>query len=191
MVEQPSPKPLPSDGPDVRITLSINGEDTSIDCDPRTTLLDALRDGAGLPGTKKGCDRGQCGACTVLLDDRRVVSCLVFAVAAQGHRVTTIEGVSATSTGGELQKAFVDRDALQCGYCTPGQICSAVGMLDEVKKAWPSAATDDLTAKDPELGDSEIRERLSGNICRCGAYVNILAAVRSVADAVHEPGAAS
>ena len=179
------------DQPHLRIKLSINGAEVPIDCDPRTTLLDALRDGAGASGTKKGCDRGQCGACTVLLDDRRVVSCLVFAVAAQGHRITTIEGISETSTGGELQRAFVDCDALQCGYCTPGQICSAVGMLDEVKNGWPSAATGDLTAKDLALPDDEIRERLSGNICRCGAYVNILAAVRRVAGEVHECGTPS
>lgn len=191
MAEQPPSNLVPSDPPGVSITLTINGAETSIECDPRTTLLDALRDRAGSPGTKKGCDRGQCGACTVLLDDRRVVSCLVFAVAAQGHQVTTIEGMSDSSVGGELQKAFVDCDALQCGYCTPGQICSAVGMLDEVKKGWPSAATDDLTTKELELEDDEIRERLSGNICRCGAYVNILAAVRSVADGGREPETAS
>lgn len=190
MDEQPSSNLVPSDGADIRITLLLNGAEASIECDPRTTLLDALRDHAGSPGTKKGCDRGQCGACTVLLDERRVVSCLVFAIAAHGHHITTIEGFDPTSAGGELQRAFVDRDALQCGYCTPGQICSAVGMLDEVKKGWPSAATEDLTAKDLELADDEIRERLSGNICRCGAYVNILAAVRSVAGEVREPGTA-
>lgn len=182
MDDQPSSNSVLPAASDVSVTLCINGLDTRIDCDPRTTLLDALRDRAGLTGSKKGCDRGQCGACTVLLDDRRVVACLVFAVAAEGHRITTIEGIAQAPSGEVLQRAFVERDALQCGYCTPGQICSAVGMLDEAKQGWPSAVTDDLgEASDSVLEDNEIRERLSGNICRCGAYVNILAAVRSAA----------
>ncbi|WP_020107543.1 2Fe-2S iron-sulfur cluster-binding protein [Nocardia sp. 348MFTsu5.1] len=167
---------------DVHLVLHVNGGDREIECDQRTTLLDALRDHLDLTGSKKGCDRGQCGACTVLVDDRRVLSCLTFAVAAQGRQITTIEGISEMESGTALQEAFVDHDGFQCGYCTPGQICSAVGMLDEVKRGWPSAATADIDEPvDVVLSDTEIRERLSGNICRCGAYVNILAAVRSVA----------
>jgi xanthine dehydrogenase YagT iron-sulfur-binding subunit len=163
------------------VTLTVNGIERRIECDSRSTLLDALRDHLNLTGSKKGCDRGQCGACTVLIDERRVVSCLVFAVAAQNRRITTIEGIADTESGAELQHAFIEHDGFQCGYCTPGQICSAVGMLDEAKRGWPSAVTDTAEPGDPVLTDNEIRERLSGNICRCGAYVNILAAVRSVA----------
>jgi xanthine dehydrogenase YagT iron-sulfur-binding subunit len=167
---------------DVHLVLHVNGGDRDVECDQRTTLLDALRDHLDLTGSKKGCDRGQCGACTVLVDDRRVLSCLTFAVAAQGQQITTIEGISEMESGTALQEAFVNHDGFQCGYCTPGQICSAVGMLDEVKRGWPSAATADINEPvDVVLSDTEIRERLSGNICRCGAYVNILAAVRSVA----------
>ncbi|HEU5007088.1 MAG TPA: 2Fe-2S iron-sulfur cluster-binding protein [Jatrophihabitantaceae bacterium] len=162
-----------------RITLQVNGTDHDIELDNRTTLLDALREHLDLTGTKKGCDHGQCGACTVLLDGRRANACLLFAVAVDGRQVTTIEGLS---TGGALhpmQQAFVDRDALQCGYCTPGQICSAVGMLDEARAGWPSAVAEDVAAS-PTLDAVEIRERMSGNVCRCGAYVNIVAAIADV-----------
>ena len=152
------------------LTLRVNGTAHRLRLDHRTTLLDALREHLGLTGTKKGCDHGQCGACTVLADGRRVNSCLLLAVAAQGAEVTTIEGLA--RPGGELhpmQAAFVEHDALQCGYCTPGQICSAVAMLEEAASSGPVP-----------LDAAEIRERMSGNLCRCGAYVNILAAILDV-----------
>jgi xanthine dehydrogenase YagT iron-sulfur-binding subunit len=166
--------------PTSHISLTINGQERSLDIDNRTTLLDLLREHLQLTGAKKGCDHGQCGACTVLLDGRRANSCLVLAVAADGSAVTTIEGLADGDRLHPMQQAFVERDALQCGYCTPGQICSAIGALDEAQQGWPSAATVDLTGP-VSLDDAEIRERLSGNICRCGAYVNIVAAVSDVA----------
>jgi xanthine dehydrogenase YagT iron-sulfur-binding subunit len=162
------------------LTLAVNGTARRLRLDHRTTLLDALREHLGLTGTKKGCDHGQCGACTVLADGRRVNSCLLLAVAAQGAEITTIEGLA--GPGGELhplQAAFVERDALQCGYCTPGQICSAAAMLGEAEAGWPSAASASLTGP-VTLDPAEIRERMSGNLCRCGAYVNILAAILDV-----------
>jgi xanthine dehydrogenase YagT iron-sulfur-binding subunit len=162
------------------VTLQVNGTDHSLDLDYRTTLLDALRETLDLTGAKKGCDHGQCGACTVLVDGRRVNACLLLAVAAQGREITTIEGLGTRERLHSMQRAFVDRDALQCGYCTPGQICSAVAMLDEVADGWPSAVSSDPT-QPAQLDDAEIRERMSGNICRCGAYVNIVAAVRDAA----------
>jgi xanthine dehydrogenase YagT iron-sulfur-binding subunit len=163
------------------VTLSVNGHTNELRVDNRATLLDVLREQLGLPGTKKGCDHGQCGACTVLLDGRRVNSCLVLAVTCHDAAVTTVEGLSSrTATDAAappveqpalhpVQEAFVAHDALQCGFCTPGQICSAVGMLDEA------------SAQGVQLDEHEIRERMSGNICRCGAYVNIVAAISSVA----------
>jgi len=164
------------------ITLSVNGDSHTLEVDTRATLLDVLRERLGLTGTKKGCDRGQCGACTILLDGRRVVSCLALAVAHDGARVTTIEGLADGEQLHPLQQAFVDHDALQCGYCTPGQICSAAGMLEEARAGWPSAVTADLGAAGAvELGDDEIRERMNGNLCRCGAYANIVPAIASVA----------
>src|SRR5262245_59378092 len=163
------------------LTLVVNGTAHRLRLDHRTTLLDALREHLGLTGTKKGCDHGQCGACTVLADGRRVNSCLLLAVMARDAEITTIEGLAAPD--GELhplQAAFVEHDALQCGYCTPGQICSAVAMLGEAAAGWPSAASAAVTGP-VVLDPPEIRERMSGNLCRCGAYVNILAAITAVA----------
>jgi xanthine dehydrogenase YagT iron-sulfur-binding subunit len=160
----------------VPIVLSVNGAEHSLLVDTRTTLLDALREQLRLTGSKKGCDHGQCGSCTVLVDGRRVNSCLALAVAHDGEEITTIEGLDHP-----VQRAFVEHDAFQCGYCTPGQICSAVGMLEEAHEGWPSFVTDDLAATAIELDDDEIRERMSGNICRCGAYVNIVPAIRASA----------
>jgi xanthine dehydrogenase YagT iron-sulfur-binding subunit len=161
------------------ITLRVNGSPRSIIVDSRTSLLDLLRERLGLTGSKKGCDHGQCGACTVLIDGRRANSCLALAIAQDGRDVTTVEGLASEETLHPLQAAFIERDAFQCGYCTPGQLCSAAGMLGETG---PSAVTGDLTG-DPPLTAEEIRERMSGNLCRCGAYVNIVAAVGDVAAA--------
>ncbi|QEU96377.1 (2Fe-2S)-binding protein [Streptomyces kanamyceticus] len=165
------------------VILNINGEKHSLSVDHRTTLLDALRERLDLTGTKKGCDQGQCGACTVLIDGRRAVSCLQLAVAADGREITTIEGVAQGDTLHPVQQAFLDLDGFQCGYCTPGQICSALGVIAEHAAGWPSAATDDVRpeAGVPELSAEEIRERMSGNLCRCGAYVSIVQAVARAA----------
>ena len=163
------------------VELSVNGAHQRVRIDTRTTLLDLLREELDLVGTKKGCDHGQCGACTVLLDGRRVNSCLVLAVTLDGAEVVTIEGLADGSELHPLQVAFAEHDALQCGYCTPGQICSAVGMLDEARAGMPSAVSGDLAAATITLDDAEIRERMSGNICRCAAYVNIVAAIGEVA----------
>jgi len=162
------------------VTLTINGEPYSLELDTRTSLLDLLREELGLTGAKKGCDHGQCGACTVLLDGRRANACLLLAVALDGAEVVTIEGLAQNWSLHPLQAAFVEHDAFQCGYCTPGQICSAVGMLDELERGWPSYVTRDVSSQ-PRLDGDEIRERMSGNICRCGAYPNIVAAVEDVA----------
>ena len=159
------------------ITLRVDGEQRSLQLDTRTTLLDALREHLGATAAKKGCDHGQCGACTVLLDGRRVTTCLSLAVACDGATITTAAGLGRDGTLHPVQQAFLDHDALQCGYCTPGQICSAVGMLAEVEAGHPSFVTDGPTTA-ADLSDAEIRERMSGNLCRCGAYVNIVAAVR-------------
>jgi xanthine dehydrogenase YagT iron-sulfur-binding subunit len=169
-----------------RIALRVNGQPRELELDPRTSLLDALREHLHLTGTKKGCDHGQCGACTILLNGRRINSCLTLAVMHEGDDVVTIESFGASETLHPLQVAFIERDAFQCGYCTPGQICSAVGMLSEVKVGWPSHATADVSVERIALSDAEIRERMSGNICRCAAYPNIVAAIRDVAGAVSE-----
>ena len=162
-----------------RLALTINGERQELAVDTRSTLLDVLREQLELTGAKKGCDHGQCGACTVLVDGRRVNACLLLAVAVRGA-VTTIEGVADGETLHPLQQAFVDHDAFQCGYCTPGQICSAVGMLEEAREGWPSAVSADVRER-PALDDHEIRERMSGNLCRCGAYANIVPAIAEAA----------
>lgn len=165
---------------DAEITLWVDGTQRSLPVDTRTTLLDTLREKLGVTSPKKGCDHGQCGACTVLLDGRRVTSCLTFAVVHDGSEVTTAEGLATGEEPHPMQQSFLDHDAFQCGYCTPGQICSAVGMLDEAKAGWPSHVTDD-PAETGDLDDEEIRERMSGNLCRCGAYANIVTAIREVA----------
>jgi xanthine dehydrogenase YagT iron-sulfur-binding subunit len=165
-----------------RIALTVNGGGHDLTLDNRTTLLDALRERLGLTGSKKGCDHGQCGSCTVLLDGRRVKSCLLLAVTLDGREVTTVEGLAGPDELSPLQAAFVAHDAFQCGYCTPGQLCSARGMLDEVARDWPSAVTGDLDGP-VELTDAEVRERMSGNLCRCAAYPNIVTAIREAAAA--------
>ncbi|WP_213954749.1 MULTISPECIES: aldehyde dehydrogenase iron-sulfur subunit PaoA [unclassified Variovorax] len=162
------------------VTLIVNGKPQRLVIDTRTTLLDALREHLHLTGTKKGCDHGQCGACTVMVDGRRINSCLTLAVMHEGARVTTIEGLGQPGNLHPLQAAFVKHDGYQCGYCTPGQICSAVGMLDEMAQGIPSHATVDLTGT-PQMSTAEFRERMSGNICRCGAYSNITDAIADVA----------
>jgi xanthine dehydrogenase YagT iron-sulfur-binding subunit len=163
------------------VTLSVNGRRHDLDLDPRTTLLDALREHLGLTGTKKGCDQGQCGACTVIVNGQRINSCLTLAVMHAGDEITTVEGLEEDGNLHPMQAAFVRHDGLQCGYCTPGQICSAVALLAEHKAGWPSYATADV-ATVPALSDLEIAERMSGNICRCSAYANIVSAIRDVAE---------
>lgn len=165
------------------VTLQVNSVQQRLDLDHRTTLLDALREHLDLTGSKKGCDHGQCGACTVLVDGRRSNACLLLAVAVQGHEITTIEGLATDGELHPMQQAFIDHDGLQCGYCTPGQICSAVAVLDEAAHGWPSAVTTDLAATNITLDPAEIRERMSGNLCRCGAYVTIVTAVAEAAGA--------
>jgi xanthine dehydrogenase YagT iron-sulfur-binding subunit len=171
------------EAPIVAFEITVNGAPTQVAVDVRTTLLDLLREHLGLPGTKKGCDHGQCGACTVLVGGVRINSCLSLAVMHEGESITTIEGVGLPGNLHRLQVAFLDRDAFQCGYCTPGQICSALGMLEEVRRGEPSQVTEDLAAQTISLTDEEIRERMSGNICRCSAYPQILEAIRDVAGA--------
>jgi xanthine dehydrogenase YagT iron-sulfur-binding subunit len=163
-----------------KLTLTVNGEARDLDLDTRTTLLDALREHLHLTGTKKGCDHGQCGACTVIVEGRRVNSCLTLAVMHDGDSITTIEGLGRPADLHPMQAAFVKHDGYQCGYCTPGQICSSVAVLDEIKAGIPSHVTADLNAQ-PQLTEAELRERMSGNICRCGAYSNIVEAITEVA----------
>ena len=163
----------------ISILLRVNGSEHQLMVDPRMTLLDALRERLQLTGSKKGCDQGQCGACTVIVDGRRIVSCLTLAVMQEGHDITTIEGLGTPTNLHPMQAAFIKHDGYQCGFCTPGQICSAVAMLDEVKAGMPSHVTSDLN-RSPEMTAIEFRERMSGNICRCGAYSNIQDAIAEV-----------
>ncbi|HEX2860583.1 MAG TPA: aldehyde dehydrogenase iron-sulfur subunit PaoA [Lacunisphaera sp.] len=172
-------KPVPS-----KVALTVNGRQHELELDTRTTLLDALREHLHLTGSKKGCDHGQCGACTVIVGGRRINSCLTLAVMHHGDEVTTIEGLGTPDKLHPLQEAFVKCDGYQCGYCTPGQICSAVAMLGEIEDGVPSHVTPDLT-KPPELNAEELRERMSGNLCRCGAYSNIAEAIAGVVGRKH------
>ena len=167
--------------PPATVELQINGRSHSLTLDPRTTLLDALREHLSLTGSKKGCDHGQCGACTVLIEGHRINSCLTLAGMHDGQSITTIEGLAEGDNLHPMQAAFVEHDGFQCGYCTSGQICSAIGMLAESRTGMPSYVTEDLTQSQPELTDAEIRERMSGNICRCAAYPNIVAAIKQAA----------
>ncbi|MBN3767533.1 2Fe-2S iron-sulfur cluster-binding protein [Burkholderia sp. Ac-20365] len=176
----PAPQPVArTTVPPRPVKLNINGRDYTLQLEPRVTLLDALREYAGLTGTKKGCDRGQCGACTVLSNGRRINSCLTLAVMHEGEAITTVEGLANNGTLNPVQRAFIEQDAFQCGYCTPGQICSATALLTEFDAGTASTVTADVRRRPPQLTEEEIRERMSGNICRCGAYVNIVAAVQS------------
>jgi len=175
-----APEQATSAAPMMDVSLRVNGRDETLELDTRTTLLDALREHLRLTGTKKGCDHGQCGACTVIVDGRRINSCLSLAVMHEGQSVTTIEGLGAPDNMHQMQAAFVRHDGYQCGYCTPGQICSAVAVLDEIKAGVPSHVSASLTEQ-PQATNMEMRERMSGNICRCGAYSNIAEAMAEVA----------
>jgi len=167
--------------PTMQVSLTVNGAAETLTLDPRVTLLDALREHLHLTGSKKGCDHGQCGACTVIVNGRRINSCLTLAVMHEGDKITTIEGLGSPEKLHPMQAAFVKHDGFQCGYCTPGQICSSVAMLGEIKDGIPSHVTEDLL--DVDFSDTEVRERMSGNICRCAAYPNIVAAIREVQEA--------
>lgn len=196
------PAPAPGQG-EMSVTLNINGKQQTLAIEPRVTLLDTLRERLGLTGSKKGCDHGQCGACTVLVDGQRVYSCLALAVMQEGKQIVTVEGLAKGDLLHPVQTAFIENDGFQCGYCTPGQICASVALLDEVKRGCASAVTADL-ANLPQLtnlSEAEIKERLSGNLCRCSAYNGIVAAVQQVtgqappspaaAMLVHEAGGAA
>ncbi len=178
---RPAPE-APLSAPPVGLTLRVNGQNHALHVEPRVTLLDALRDNLGLTGTKKGCDRGQCGACTVIVNGRRINSCLSLAMQHDGDEITTVEGIGQPGHLHPLQAAFITEDAFQCGYCTPGQICSGVALMDEARRGDCSTVTADVRKQGAApLSDDEIRERMSGNLCRCGAYANIVRAVRIVA----------
>ncbi len=177
-----SPQPIPTEAlaPPTKVSFEVNGQARDLALDNRTTLLDALREHIQLTGTKKGCDHGQCGACTVLVDGQRINSCLTLAVMHEGSRITTIEGLGSPENLHPMQAAFIKHDGYQCGYCTPGQICSSVAVLEEFKAGIPSHVSASLTDA-PQFSEAELRERMSGNICRCGAYSNIVDAVTEVA----------
>lgn len=160
------------------MAITVNGKDVSTPTDPRVSLLDMLREHLHMPGTKKGCDQGACGACTVLVDGERIVSCLALAVQYEGRNVITIEGLSEGNKLHPVQQAFIDHDGFQCGYCTPGQICSVVGMEGELRRGVPSYISEDLSLPAQELTHDELRERMSGNLCRCGSYNGIADAIR-------------
>ncbi|WP_421013981.1 2Fe-2S iron-sulfur cluster-binding protein [Glutamicibacter creatinolyticus] len=164
-----------------QLHFTVDGQEHTLPLDPRTTLLDALRDRLGVMSAKKGCDHGQCGACTVLVNGRRLNSCLALAPSYDGAEITTADGLTEAGELSGLHRAFLKQDAFQCGYCTPGQVCSAAGVIQEAADQAPSVVTEDLQAP-VELTDAEIRERMSGNLCRCGAYINIVAAVRQAAE---------
>lgn len=181
--QAPVAQPLPARP----VELNVNGRTYSLQLEPRVTLLDALREYAGLMGTKKGCDRGQCGACTVIANGRRINSCLTLAVMHEGETITTVEGLASNGVLSPLQRTFIEHDAFQCGYCTPGQLCSATALLEEFRNGAASVVTADVRRRPTQLSDDEIRERMSGNLCRCGAYANIVAAIR----AAHEGHAAN
>ena len=166
---------------DVEIRLRVDGVTRMFPVDTRTTLLDALRERLGVMSPKKGCDHGQCGSCTVLLDGRRATTCLALAVAHDGAEITTAEGLGNEDGLHAVQQAFLEQDGFQCGYCTPGQVCSAVGVIEEARNGWPSAVTADLASGPVRLDAKEIRERMSGNLCRCGAYAGIVAAIEEAA----------
>ncbi|RFC62072.1 (2Fe-2S)-binding protein [Fulvimarina endophytica] len=170
----------------VNVTLSINGRDHALDIDPRTSLLDACRDHLGLTGSKKGCDHGQCGACTMLVNGRRINACLTLAVMHENDAITTVEGLGTAENLHPMQASFVEHDGYQCGYCTPGQVVSAVGMLGEIGDGWPSHVTKDIKTG-TEISGDEIRERMSGNLCRCSAYPNIVDAISAAAGKTKEP----
>lgn len=178
----PAPAETRAPEPPRPVTLNVNGRAYTLQLEPRVTLLDALREYAGLMGTKKGCDRGQCGACTVMVEGRRINSCLTLAVMHDSEAITTVEGLASNGVLSPIQRAFIEHDAFQCGYCTPGQLCSATALLSEFSTGTASTVTADVRTRPSQLTDDEIRERMSGNICRCGAYANIVAAVRAVHD---------
>ena len=169
---------------DLPMNLNVNGKDYSLQIEARVSLLDALREHIGLTGSKKGCNQGACGACTVLVDGKRINSCLTLAVQVEGQKIVTVEGLAKGDVLHPLQQAFIKHDGFQCGYCTPGQLCSAVGMFEEIKGGVPSAVTDDLLADGVAFSDPEVRERMSGNICRCGAYVGINEAIQEAYEAL-------
>lgn len=164
----------------LNIALHVNGATHTLRIEPRVSLLDALREYLNLTGTKKGCNQGACGACTILADGERILSCLALAAQYEGREITTVEGLSSAGAPQPMQAAFIKQDGFQCGYCTPGQICSALGMIREFEDGMPSAVTEDVSTSVLELSDEEIKERMSGNLCRCGAYVGICDAVRAV-----------
>ena len=179
MILKTSPQsPPPAAGFTMPVSLHVNGKEYNLQLDPRTSLLDAFREHIGLMGTKKGCNQGACGACTVLVDGKRINSCLTLAAQYSGKEITTVEGLAMDGKLSALQAAFIEHDGFQCGYCTPGQLCSATAMIEEFKEGTPSAVSHDLNAEEFEFSDSEISERMSGNLCRCGAYVGIREAIR-------------